>query len=240
MTNHQLTYPTLSLFGGSRGIGQAFLHQAVQGGHAVRVLVRDPSRLQASLESMTQAARSRVQLVAGDVLDPSAVRETMRGSHAAVCALGAPARDRSRIRSRGTTRILEAMEEAGLDRLVAVTVFGAGESRTQLPFWIRYLLFPLFLREAIADHEEQEAILKRSTCRWTAVRPPNLTDGPATGDYARGFSESSNLTMTISRADVAAFMLHVLEKDAFIRAAPGISYRKARRRDHPVPQSSRS
>lgn len=59
---------------------------------------------------------------------------------------------------------------------------------------------------------------------WTIVRPTGLTDKPATGAWrALEPSQEGKLGGTITRADLAAFMLQALTDDATIGSAVGIS-----------------
>ena len=211
---------TLAVFGATRGVGLRLVAQALAAGHRVRALVRDPRRF--------ALTHPRLEVLGGDALDPAAVLGTLEGADAVICALGAPALSRSKVRSEGTTRIVRAMEETGQRRLICVSVLGARESREGLPFFLRYVIFPLYLRRAVAEHERQERVLEESGLDWTAVRPPTLTDGPPTGAYAFGFEppEMGRLTLDISRADVAHFMLEELGADAHVGRTVGISYRK--------------
>jgi uncharacterized protein YbjT (DUF2867 family) len=86
-------------------------------------------------------------------------------------------------------------------------------------------MFGLLLREAFADHEQQEAHVVGSGLDWTIVRPAAFTDGGRTGAYRHGFSPAEKgLRLKISRADVADFMLDQLKNDTYLRKAPGLSY----------------
>ena len=59
---------------------------------------------------------------------------------------------------------------------------------------------------------------------WTIVRPSGLTDKPATGSWqALETSEPGTLCGTITRADLAACMLEVLEDNVTIGSALGVS-----------------
>lgn len=74
----------------------------------------------------------------------------------------------------------------------------------------------------------QEAILRDSGLDWMAVRPPFLTDGPKTENYAVDFGhDTAGLSLDISRADVAHCMLRAVTQDAWIARAPGISSRRS-------------
>lgn len=120
------------------------------------------------------------------------------------------------------------MEKTGIRRLVCQTSLGYGDSVQVLdrtPFYFRHIIVPFFLRRAFADHELQEDLVKRSSLDWIIVRPGNLTDGERTGRYRHGFSASDKtITVNISRADVADFMLSQLSDDAYLRKTAGLSY----------------
>ena len=208
----------ITIFGATRGIGRLVLEQALQAGHELTVLVRDPERL--------RSVHPRVRVITGDATDPVAVRRAVEGSDAVICALGVPAMSSSKVRSEGTRCIVDAMTAAGVDRLVCVSVYGALESRAHTPFFIRRILFPILLRKVMPEHDAQERIVRASALRWTLIRPPTLTDGPRTGDYHLGSFEGQSLTWKISRADVADFALSQLGSDEHVGAAPGLSYRK--------------
>ncbi len=211
-----MTQPHLTVFGATRGIGESVARQALDAGHPVTVLVRDPSRLTLRHPGLT--------VVQGDATNPPDVRRAIAEADAVVVALGAPALSDSRIRSEGTRVIAEAMEERGLRRLVAVSVLGLGDGRDSLPFFLRYVIFPTYLRRPVAEHAAQEAILEASDLDWTAVRPPNLTDGPRTGRYVHGFgADFSGVRMDVSREDVADFILRQVGSDAYVGRAVEIA-----------------
>jgi putative NADH-flavin reductase len=165
------------------------------------------------------------EVVEGDALDAAAVEEAVPGHDAVLCAVGAPASDRRTLRTDATRNIIRAMEAHGLKRLVCLSSLGFGETRTMLPFVMRYIVVPLFLRHAFADHALQEELVKQSGLDWVIVRAGTLTDGPRTGVYRHGFSEKEKGTrLKISRADVADFMLKQLTSDGYLHQMPGLSY----------------
>jgi len=211
---------TLALLGATRGIGRVLLERALERGHRVRALVRPGSALDLRHPNLT--------VVRGDATSAEDLARAVDGVDAVLSAIGVPARTKRAVRTEAAQATLEAMRTCGVKRLVAVSVYGVGETRAHLPFFTRNLVFPLFLRRAIADHETQEDMVRRSDVEWTLVRPPYLTDGPMTGDYAVDFGEAlQGLTWKISRADVAHRMLEALEKGTHLRQAIGLSYRQA-------------
>jgi len=221
MTNEEITRPTaqprrLALFGATGGVGRRVLDLALAEGHHVVALCRDPSRL--------DVAHDRLTVVEGDVLDPDAVARVVGACDSVLVALGAPAMSKSRVRSEGTAVIVRAMQRTGVRRLLCVSVYGAAETYADLPWLYRHVIFPLYLRRAVADHERQEAIIADSDLDWTIVRPPNLTDGPRTGRYDAGFGSMQGRSLNISRADVADLMLRELATGQHAGQRVAISY----------------
>ena len=125
----------------------------------------------------------------------------------------------------GTRNIVQGMEKAGVRRLICQSTMGIGESRANLGFLTKYVIVPIFLRLAFADHERQEAVIKGSSLDWIIVHPPHLNDGPRTGHYRHGFpATDTRIQGKISRADVADFMLKQLTGETYLRQTPGVSY----------------
>ena len=160
----------------------------------------------------------------GDVLDAATVESAVAGQEAILVTIGAGS-IRTTLREEGTRHIVQAMQSTGVTRLICQSSLGVGDSHTNLPFFTKYVIVGVFLRHAFADHERQEAVVRRSSLDWTIVRPPHLKDGPRTGVYRHGFSPTdTRIKGWISRADVADFMLKQLVDETYLHQAPGVSY----------------
>ena len=68
-----------------------------------------------------------------------------------------------------------------------------------------------------------EDILRDSGLDWTVVRPPRLTDKPLTGSYRTAYGQNLRGGWLIPRADVAHYMLRVLDQPDTIKQAIGIA-----------------
>ena len=203
------------VFGATGSVGRHVVGQGLERGHEITAFVREPSGLDVEHERLT--------VFRGDVLDGASVEGAVRGQGAVLCSIGAGRK--GGVRSEGTRNIVRAMEGAGVRRLVCQSTLGAGESSGNLDFFWKHVMFGFLLRDAFADHEQQEAHVKNSALDWTIVRPAAFTDGGRTGDYRHGFPPTKKgLKLKISRADVAAFMLGQLTDDAYLRQTPGLSY----------------
>jgi putative NADH-flavin reductase len=205
------------VFGPTGGTGRELVVQGLEQGHEVTAFARRPDALGVN--------HQRLSWVGGDVLDPAAVKQVVPGHDAVLCAIGAPASDRTGVREAGTRHIIDAMMSSGPRRLICLASLGYGDSRAILPLHMKYLVVPLFLRHAFADHERQEACIKASDLDWIVVRPAALTDGPRTQVYRHGFPViERGGRLRISRADVADFMLKQLSDDTYLHKTPGLSY----------------
>jgi len=203
------------LIGATGGTGRQLVTQALERGYAVTALVRDPSRLQVDHPQLT--------VIQGDVLDEGSVEAAMRGQQAVLSALGHkryfyP----TRILSEGTRNILRAMETHGVARLVCETSLGIGDSAGRMGLYYTLFVIPVILPFYFWDKTRQERIIAGSNVEWVIARPGVLTNGDKRGQYRHGIRVGSFLlTVRISRADVATFMLDQLESDMYLRKAPG-------------------
>jgi len=206
------------IVGATGGTGQELVAQALDRGHTVTALVRDPSKL--------QQHHSRMTVIQGDVLDVASVEEAMRNQDAVVSALGHkryfyP----TRILSEGTRNILQAMEKHGVPRFVCETSLGIGDSAGRMGLYYTLFTIPVVLPFYFWDKTRQERLIAKSNVEWVIVRPGVLTNADKRGSLRLGRDVGNMLwTVRVARADVAEFMLDQLESDAFLRGAPGVAW----------------
>ena len=65
--------------------------------------------------------------------------------------------------------------------------------------------------------------VRASDLDWTLVRVAKLNDQPATGDIKVGHYGQGVVGLSLSRADMAAFLLGQVTDETYLRAAPAIS-----------------
>ena len=206
----------IAVFGATGARGKAVVAEALQRGHKVVALARDPGKI--------EIEHANLRVVAGNVLDPTAVEEVVAGQDAVVSLLGAGMR-RTDLRTEGTRRIVQAMERTGVKRLISQSVFGLGDSAAKLPLYWKLLVKPLILRNAYRDHAGQEAVVAASNLNWTITRPVSLRDWEPTGSYQHGAAQAMNgITLKIGLTDLARFTLDQLTSDEYLHDMPGISH----------------
>jgi uncharacterized protein YbjT (DUF2867 family) len=119
--------------------------------------------------------------------------------------------------------LVNAMKAERVSRLVCITGSGAGDSAGHGGFLFDSVIFPLLLKKVYADKNRQEAIVRDSGLDWVLVRPSVLNDKPG-GNTVRALTDLSGFHGgTISREDVATFILDQLHADAWLHRSPLIT-----------------
>jgi putative NADH-flavin reductase len=205
----------LAIFGATGGTGLELTRQALEKGHSVRVLVRNPNRM-----PLTNA---NMRIVLGSALDHESVTKTVLGSDAVLSCLGQGSNllRNTRVVSVGTHLIMEVMREQGVRRLVVESAFGAGESAA-LANVIERLVFATLLWAPYEDKNLMEPEVKASGLEWTILRPTMLTNGQRTGRYSVDVNRRP-AAGRVTRADVATAMLRAVEERLWIGESPAVT-----------------
>jgi putative NADH-flavin reductase len=202
----------IAVFGATGGTGRQVVDQALEAGHEVTVLVRNPVAL--------GVEHHHLKVVVGDVGKAGRVEDVVRGKDAVISALGTNQRGPVSVCSDGVRAILTAMENQNVRRLVVLSAHGAAESHDRslyvLTVWAT-------LRDKMLDKERMEDLIRASDVDWTIVRPPALTTGPRTGAYRTGADLPVRITSNISRADLAEFLIREAVEGEYIRETPIIT-----------------
>jgi putative NADH-flavin reductase len=216
----------LAIVAATGGVGRHLVDQAQAAGHTVTALVRNPANLHVSVPAVA------VDLAAPDA---AVLREALVGQDAVLSCLGPRGTGEYGIVEPGTRAITEAMHDAGCRRIVAVSGLGVSTvptpSRPDPPrrepgagLWNQYVATPLgrrVLGAHFVDVAMMEHVLRTSGLDWTAIRPPYLSDGPATGRYRIAMGHGVPWGVRLSRADAAHLMLRVLDDPAMVGQAVG-------------------
>ncbi len=209
----------LLVIGASRGIGLEVVKQALTRGHEVRAFAR-------SAESI-QLSNPKLEKCSGNALKASDVASALAGVDAVILTLGVRAGPGAVVGpvdlfSRATRVVVDAMKKARVRRLLCVTGFGAGDSKAKLGP-LQAMFFQLLLGRVYDDKDVQETIVKGSGLDWMIVRPVILTNGPKTGRYKVLFDPKDWRSGTISRADVADFVVKQAQNPTCLGKTPALT-----------------
>lgn len=198
------------VFGASGGTGRQVVAQALARGMAVTAFVRDPAKL--------PDAHATLRVVTGDVADAAAVAAALAGQEVVLSTLGVsiPLRHDEAVIN-GIGHIVSAMQAGAARRFIYLSAILVGDSRHASGFLARHI-GPIPLRHELADHAIKEDIIRASHLDWTIVRAPKMTNRRQTDTYRAGVDiVARSIFPTLSRADVAGFMLRQVIDTAFVR-----------------------
>jgi putative NADH-flavin reductase len=203
------------IFGASGTVGIEMVKQGLEQGYEVTAFARNS-------EKLADISNINLNIYKGDVLNALDVENALRNQDAVFCALGDGRI--GKIRSAGTKNIVDAMNKLGIQRFICQTTLGMGESYRNLNFIWKYLMFGILLKKAFQDHKLQEKYILNSNLDYTIVRPSALMPGEIKNEYKIGFDGNyKDLTLKISRKEVASFMINQLQNQTYLRKAVSIS-----------------
>lgn len=203
------------VLGATGATGVEIVNRSLEAGHSVTTFVRSP-------EKLLKRFGKRVDLVRGDLLNPGELQQVLRGHDAVLSGFGprGPVRNGDGdLVTRFTSALTKAMRESGVRRVVVESVAFLFKDSLLPP---AYFLGRLFFGGIVKDWEKAESVLQESALEWTIVRPPRLTDKPRTGKYRFREGHLPNFGFSVSRADVADFMVRSLENGVYVRKIVGV------------------
>ncbi|GAA3454802.1 SDR family oxidoreductase [Dactylosporangium matsuzakiense] len=200
------------MIGASGATGRHVVATALDRGHLVTACVRRPATF-AEQERLTEA-------VWPDTDDTPALARALRGADVVISTLGGAASGPTTVCTDGIRTTVAAMAAAGVTRLIAVSAHGVLETRDRSLYsravWAG-------VADRMRDKETMEPLITASDLAWTIVRPPKLSDGPATGNGRVGTDLPIRVWSSVGRADLAAFLVGEAENSRYVRAYPRIT-----------------
>ncbi|RUX98046.1 MULTISPECIES: SDR family oxidoreductase [unclassified Mesorhizobium] len=205
------------VLGATGPTGRLIVSQALARGYEVTALVRSPEKA---------AEMKGVRLVVGDARDQKTLSEAVTGQDAVISALGTPASPFNKVTllSTATRALVKAMKTEHISRLITITGMGAGDSAGHGGFLFDNVIFPLLLRNVYADKNRQEAVIRESDLDWTIIRPSVLNKKAGRANVRTLTDLSDFHGGTISREDVAKFVLDQVHSDAWRHRSPLITW----------------
>lgn len=204
----------IAIFGATGKTGMRVVKQGLEQGLEVKAFVRDPGKMTITDPKLT--------VVTGDILDPQTVDGGVSGADAVVLALGS----NQPVLAQGTKNIIEAMKKHGVKRLIVESSYPMSGSSEGMEFLKGLGMTDEQIevaKPAIDDKIGQEKEVRESGLDWIIVRPLVLTDGEKTDQYRVGEKLDVKPGNTISRADVADFILKQLISDDWLNKTVVIS-----------------
>lgn len=206
----------LFVLGASGSVGSVLVKQATARGHGVTAQTR---------KTGTVDDTGTVRVVVGSPDDAAFLTRNLAGHDAVVVCIGVDSLLRTTLFSDTANAVIDAMKATGLRRLVAITGVGAGETRGHGGWFYNLVLYPLFTRNRYADKNRQESIIEHGMLDWTIVRPAPFAARVSSSPLQIHTDIPAKLQLrSITREEVAKFILACLEHHRFIRAKPFIGH----------------
>jgi len=209
----------LTVFGATGGVGRQVVSHALDAGHHVTAYVRNPAKL--------TLTHPRLTVTAGVLTDRDAVQRAVHSAAAVISALG-PSLDRKATGMplvEGTGTIVDAMGTEGVERYIGMATPSLRDPRDTGSLLGRLVPFMgrTFLSRAYRELLEMSQLVTDSELDWTIARFTRPTDGARTGTIRAGYLGRDKIRASITRADIATFLLDQTTDSRFHRAAPAIS-----------------
>ncbi|XP_031559632.1 flavin reductase (NADPH)-like [Actinia tenebrosa] len=209
------------VFGATGRTGRPLVEQALEQGYYVTAVVRCPGKL--------DIQHPNLQIVQGDICDIESYATSFKDKDAILSAFGSPYHsifNPTTMYSESMKGIMEAMKRHKVSRLIVVTSWGTCPGPNN-HWFMEWFLKPFILNGIIKDMAVMEKMVEESDpseINYTFVRPAGLTDDPPNDNYKveEGYC-NTNTTMSIPRADVAAFMLECLNSSEYDRKGMAIA-----------------
>ncbi|MFB7782969.1 NAD(P)-dependent oxidoreductase [Streptomyces vinaceus] len=202
----------IALFGATGTIGTRVLLEALDRGHEVTAVVRDPAKL----------VGSGAEMMPGDVLDPHSVAEAAVGQDVVVSAVGPGGADPA-VLVTAAKSLIGGVCTLGPDapRPRVIVVGGAGSLRTpEGPLVSDAPGIPEPVRALMQAHAEALDFLRTvpvEEVRWTCLSPAaQIAPGTRTGTYRLGLDDlvvDEDGLSRISTEDYAVALVDEIERD---------------------------
>ena len=205
----------IAVIGANGNIGQRIVTEALDRGHQVTAVVRNPATYTREAQHLT--------VVAGDALDATSVARVAEGQDALVSAVGGgDGPGHADLIEPAAHALVEGLRTLGASapRLIAVGGAGSLETAPGVKVWDAPGL-PEFLLQIMHAHgDAQDFYNSVSDVRWTTLSPAaTIQHGERTGSYRTGTEQLLTDTegkSCISTEDYAVALVDEIEKPQHI------------------------
>lgn len=200
------------VFGATGGVGKWVLEQGLKAGHEITAFVRTPQKVTITHENLA--------VVQGDAFDKEAVSAAIAGHEAVISCLGSSKGMKKTTELREMVKnIAEGMTENHVSRIIYTASAGVHKELTGVAGKAMMLL----LKNPLVDHRAAIAHITAHNLTYTIAPPMGLTDKEFTGTYRESKKAVPEKSSTISRADVAHFILKALQNPSYENTSVGLA-----------------
>lgn len=212
------------ILGATGRTGRLIVEEALKQGYDLNVLVRDKNKMPFNSKS--------IEIYEGTPTRRTDLAAAMHGCDLIISALGiVRASDApwsklitpKNFISESIKNVIAEADQQNVKRLITISAWGVGETKKQIPFWLRWLIDYTNMGPVYEEHEKEEKLLANSNLNWTAVRPVALSDSKKIKTLKVSFNNLPKPSLQISRQSVAKFIVDVVKSDKYDLKSPTIS-----------------
>jgi putative NADH-flavin reductase len=206
------------VFGASGATGLQVVQHALEAGHRVTAIVRNPTAF--------LLQHPKLFVVKGDVMVRETFSSAAHGQDIVISTLGSRGEKPVTVYSTGIKNIISTMQEHKIQRIVCLSA-GALYTNARMGLFIRLvtkLVLQRILKEPYADMRLMETIIQGTNLDYTIIRPPRLTNKAMTRKYRSVVNDHLVRPFSIARADLAHYILNLMDDSRTFRSIAEISY----------------
>ena len=194
------------LLGATGRTGKFVVDEALQRGHELNCLVRDPQKI--------KSVHERLKVFEGSPDNITDLERAIENCEAIINVLNvsrnsdfpwAKLRTSPMFLSYVMKNVIELAARHKVKRIIACSAWGVAETKNDLPRWFRWLIDNSNIGYTYRDHERQEKLLMSSALSWTIVRPAGLTNFKKYQQIIESYNNEPKPRMTINRISLAKY-----------------------------------
>lgn len=208
----------ITIFGGTGKTGLLLIEKALKSGHIVTVFARTRSKI--------SIQHKNLKIAKGELNEPNSIEEAIKNADAVISVLGPSQNTKGLVIADGIKNIVDAMKKNGVKRLIATATPSFKDRNDKFQFGFS---FGIFMVKALIKDSYNNIVLtgkhiSESDLDWTIVRLPMLSDKPASGKIHAGYTGDGTVNLfSLSRADLADFLLQQIDDKKWLNKSPVIS-----------------
>ena len=208
----------ITVFGGTGETGLLLIQKALTDGHQVTAFARNAAKI--------PFQHDKLMIIQGNLDEPENIDKAVKGAEAVISILGPTGKTHGLVISNGLKNIIAAMEKNEVQRLIATTTtsYPDPKDRYQFGFALGVWMVKTLLKDTYQDIVATGTAITNSKLDWTLIRLPMLSNQPASGNLNIGYTGDDKVKLfSLSRTDLANFLLKQLEDKTYLHQAPVIS-----------------
>ncbi|SHN09258.1 NAD(P)-dependent oxidoreductase [Chitinophaga sp. CF418] len=208
----------ITIFGGTGKTGLLLIEKALKSRHTVTVFARTPTKI--------SIQHNNLKIVKGELEEYGKIEEAIKNADAVISVLGPTQKTKELAIANGIKNIVDAMQKNDVKRLIATATpaFKDSNDKFQIGFSFGIFMVKMLIKDSYNNIVLTGKYIAESGLDWTIVRLPMLSDKPANGKINAGYTGDGTVSLfSLSRADLADFLLQLVDNRKWLHKSPVIS-----------------